>query len=471
MRLKGIFLLLMILTGSHAEAGLISEQTDRMFDEMISNRTSGGYYRSSRRGVLSGGSIMTRSRILDLSLISFAPPHINAGCGGIDIFAGSFSFINSEQLIQLMRSIAANAAGYAFALALGEMSPEILSVIEWLQGIVNRLNLSQLNSCQLAQGLVNDVTGGIWSQTNRARTSASVVGSLSGWYSDYLDAMHQSGRGNVLSNLKRNNAEAFNQVVAGNVIYQAMSISGVVDAFGYGDRKTGIEELMSVTGTLIVDLAGSGAEGDSSEEQLVFTEKPPLIDFNDLMSAGDDFRETVYTCRDSDCLQVDTVRRSPGGFVNMTGRIEKLLCGAALDGGRDSVIWKYTHGADPDAELTDAQKALLDSSSVLATAVHDLGLSGSTELLHSFIHDYSKILSAMAVHEILSEIFRASRISLGQSTSRNVTRALNVLSRSEDNFNRQYREFLRHNGGTLEIERRLESMRSRIEQNIPLRQQ
>ncbi len=467
MKLRKIFLLLLMAAGSSCEAGFISEQTDRMFEDLISNRTSGGYYMSSRRGVLSGGSIMSRGRILDISLISFAPPHITAGCGGIDIFAGSFSFINSEQLIQLMRSIAANAAGYAFALALGEMSPEILSVVEWLQGIVGRLNSAQLNSCQLAQGLVNDVSGGIWSQTNRARTSASVIGSLSGWYSDYFDAMHETGRGNVLSKLKHGNAEAFNQIVAGNVIYQALSRSNVVTAFGYADQKAGLEELMSLTGTLIVDVAADGtAQGD---EQLDFTEKPALIDFNDLMSAGGDYKETVYTCRDENCLEMDTVKRSPGGFVNMTGRIERLLCGENLDGGPDSVVWKYTHGGETGAELTDAQKALLDNSSVLSTAVHDLGLSGSTELLHAFVHDYSRILSAMAVHEIVSQIFRAARVSLGQSVSRNTTRALNVLGQSEDNFSRQYREFIRHNGGTAEMERKLDSMRSRIEHHVPLR--
>ena len=462
-----VLILLAVLICPAAGAGIIAEQTDRMFDELISNRTGAGFYRSSRRGVLAGGAVSVRSRISDLQLISFSPPAVAAGCGGIDIFAGSFSFINSEQLIQLMRSVASNAAGYAFALALGEMSPEILSVIQWLQGIVTRLNTAQAGSCQLAQGLVNDLTGGIWSETNRARTSASVAGSLAGWFSDYLDAMHQSGKDNVLSSLRRNQPDTYNQVVAGNVIYQALKNSNIPGIFGHGGIREGIEELMSITGTLIVDLSPGSQSGE--EEQLDFQEKPPLIGFGELMDAGEDFRETVYSCGDDNCLTVTPVRRDAGGFVNLTLRIEKLLCGEDLSGGRDSAVWKYAHGEDLEAELTPAQKSLLDSSAVLAAAMHDLGLSGSTELLLSFIHDYSRILSAAAVHEIVARIFRSARVALSQSGSRNVSRAIGVLNRSEEEFNRQYREFVRQHGGAGDMERRLEEIRRRTDSRLPVR--
>ncbi len=462
-------MLLLLSTTEVAFGGILAQQTDRIFDEMLLNKTSSGFYKSSRRGVLAGGSVVQRNRIMDVQLISFAPPHINAGCGGIDLFAGSFSYINSQQLVQLMRSIAANATGYAFALALGEMSPEILSIIQWLQGVMNRLNLAQANSCQLAQGLVNDFTGGIWSESNRARTSASVVGSLSGWYNDYHDAMHQSGKDNVLSTMKENDPDSFNQIIAGNVIYQALKNSNVVAALGYGNNQDGIEELMAITGLVIIDLAKVQAQGGN--EELDFIEKPALIEFDDLLMAGEDYQERIYHCLDSDCLEVTTLNRSPGGFVNMTGRIERLLCGQNLDGGRDSVIWKYTHGADFSAQLTSAQQALLDSSPILAMAMHDLGLSSSTDLLYDFVHEYSKVLSAQVVHDIVQQIFRASRLSLSQSGSRNISRAMEVLNRSEEHFNRQYQDFMHHHGGIHSLQQRLEYLRQRIDPQLPKREQ
>ncbi|VZZ91554.1 conjugal transfer protein TraH [Escherichia coli] len=39
-------------------------------------------------------------------------PDINAGCGGIDAYLGSFSFINGEQLQRFVKQIMSNAAGY-----------------------------------------------------------------------------------------------------------------------------------------------------------------------------------------------------------------------------------------------------------------------------------------------------------------------------------------------------------------------
>ncbi len=52
------------------------------------------------------------------------PPSFSAGCGGIDLFGGSFSFINMNQFVDLMRAVASNAAGYAFQLAINAMCPD-----------------------------------------------------------------------------------------------------------------------------------------------------------------------------------------------------------------------------------------------------------------------------------------------------------------------------------------------------------
>lgn len=41
-------------------------------------------------------------------------PDINAGCGGIDAYLGSFSFINGEQLQRFVKQIMSNAAYYFF---------------------------------------------------------------------------------------------------------------------------------------------------------------------------------------------------------------------------------------------------------------------------------------------------------------------------------------------------------------------
>ncbi|WP_264757336.1 conjugal transfer protein TraH [Klebsiella pneumoniae] len=46
-----------------------------------------------------------------IQLVSMTLPDINAGCGGIDAYLGSFSYINSEQLQRFAKQIMSNAAG------------------------------------------------------------------------------------------------------------------------------------------------------------------------------------------------------------------------------------------------------------------------------------------------------------------------------------------------------------------------
>lgn len=97
-----------------AGASFIGEQMNRMYDEIISNHTEPGAYRTARRVVLSGGGTRIRTRLMDLHPVTVEPPSISAGCGGINLFTGSFSFINSEQWIQFARAVASNAVSYAF---------------------------------------------------------------------------------------------------------------------------------------------------------------------------------------------------------------------------------------------------------------------------------------------------------------------------------------------------------------------
>jgi len=101
--------------------------------------------------------VVARNRIMNESLWHLVPPSVKAGCGGIDLFGGSFSFISMEQFQNLLRAIASNAAGYAFEIALQTMCKDCMEVMETLQKKLLALNQGFANSCQLAKGIVNDV--------------------------------------------------------------------------------------------------------------------------------------------------------------------------------------------------------------------------------------------------------------------------------------------------------------------------
>ena len=78
------------------------------------NVTGPNAYRGQTMNLYTGGSLYMRTPVRNYQLASIAPPSFTAGCGGIDLFAGSFSFINKEQFVALLRNIGNNAIGAAF---------------------------------------------------------------------------------------------------------------------------------------------------------------------------------------------------------------------------------------------------------------------------------------------------------------------------------------------------------------------
>jgi hypothetical protein len=103
-----------------------------MFGSLV-NVTNPTAHPGQRRGVLSGGSVFARNGILHANLVNTLPPSFEAGCGGIDLFAGRFSIVSGEQLTRLVRAIASNAASDAFKLALDSMCQNCGQVMDSLQ--------------------------------------------------------------------------------------------------------------------------------------------------------------------------------------------------------------------------------------------------------------------------------------------------------------------------------------------------
>ena len=105
--------------------------------------------------------------------------------GGIDLFGGSFSFINKAQFVALLQNIGANAVGYAFKLALQSISPDIDKLLTELQDQINKINTMNINSCEAAQSLVN----GIWGQfDNSIMSGCENIAQYLGSAADRADA-------------------------------------------------------------------------------------------------------------------------------------------------------------------------------------------------------------------------------------------------------------------------------------------
>lgn len=133
-----------------------STWADDWIDNWIQQATTSGpnMFESQKRGYASAGSLSLRFRNEDDYLVSFAPPRFRAGCGGIDMFLGSFSYLDEEYLLEkLERIIEGGTATFIYDIAMSVLSEPIQKSMKSLEAIVDRLNQLQIDDCKAAKGV------------------------------------------------------------------------------------------------------------------------------------------------------------------------------------------------------------------------------------------------------------------------------------------------------------------------------
>ena len=172
-----------------ARADVLSEMTN-FWRGVAVNTTGPTAFQGQASGHWTLGNLYLRAPVRSEQIATVSLPNFRAGCGGIDAFAGAFSFINSDQLIAFGRAVAQNAAGFAFELALETISPVIAETMAKLRALAQWVNDRNLNSCETAQALV----GAVWSKNDRSSAAiCAAIGTSQGIFSDYAAAKHGCG--------------------------------------------------------------------------------------------------------------------------------------------------------------------------------------------------------------------------------------------------------------------------------------
>lgn len=238
----------------------IQTQMDQMFTSM-QNYTQPGAFETQQRGGVQGGRFTYKQQIWNQNLVTFVPPSARGGCGGIDVFGGSFSFINSDQLVQLMRSVASNASTYAFTIAMDAACPQCMQWMNDLQSKVAEMNSHLSDSCQLAQGIVNDTTAALFDKENKDQ---SIKATLDGFADDFSDVSNHIS--DVRTAFKRNyDADAVGTTAdsIGAVLYKKLKEQNFATWFIGGDSSM-LEFVISVVGTPVLTepTQDEAAQGD-----------------------------------------------------------------------------------------------------------------------------------------------------------------------------------------------------------------
>lgn len=254
------------------------------------------FYQGQRAGFATLGSVSVKTRTRNTNLVNLQLPSVRAGCGGIDIFGGSFSFISREELIKMMEAIMQNASGFAFELALQSMSPAVQETVSKLRDLVQEVNSMNINSCETGQLLASS----LWPKISGAQSHiCKTIGSYQGFFADMVSGRHECGQGGeTTQTLKNANAETAPQVpVDVNYAWEAIKKNSFLKA------DTDLAQFfMSMTGTIVVKAGANDSEGPQYNHHAPKAMNGEMIDV--LVEGG---TANVYRCGsnpDDKCLSL-----------------------------------------------------------------------------------------------------------------------------------------------------------------------
>lgn len=267
-RLLAAFLVMSVSVSAQAN---VQTSMQSWFNDIgaYGNVTGPSAYQGQTMNLYTGGSLYMRTPVKNYQLATISPPGFKAGCGGIDLFAGSFSFINKEQLTALLRNIANNAIGYAFMMAVKSISPDLADLMQYLQDQISKINNLNINSCQAAEGMVAAIGSTLTDKTQEKE--GKVAGASLNLFSDVFEswdawkdrAKAKQTRDAAISADARNK-ETFDP---GNVVWRALlRVNGV-------DNDTR-QLMMSMTGTIIIVPPGENESGTSTDQKAKWLYKP-----------------------------------------------------------------------------------------------------------------------------------------------------------------------------------------------------
>ena len=115
---KNIFVAVMVSMLLVAPLAQAAGWVDDWLDQRAGS--SPDYLAGQQRGYLSGGNFSGRWHNQADYPVTLEAPRVKSGCGGIDVFMGGVSFLNTNYLVNKLTTILSGAAAVSFDLALGD---------------------------------------------------------------------------------------------------------------------------------------------------------------------------------------------------------------------------------------------------------------------------------------------------------------------------------------------------------------
>ncbi len=264
----------MLLQSTLVTADDLNAQAQKLFNDLgaMGNITKPQAFKGQTMNTYTAGSLFVRAPQKSYQIASLQMPYISAGCGGINLFGGSFSHISGAQFKDMLKSITSAIPGVIFQLAIKSVEPLLGSTIDefktWEQFINNR----NISSCDMAKQLVGTMGDAMGMST---QSSCQTIG-VNSLGLDAEEAVNRCNKGSGTDDaLKDGRADKRIKPFEGNLVWDALLKMKHLDN---GDR----ELIMSITGTTIF----SRASTDTSPDPVSIP--PTLSALKDLMYGNSD---------------------------------------------------------------------------------------------------------------------------------------------------------------------------------------
>ncbi|KAK0039473.1 conjugal transfer protein TraH [Biomphalaria pfeifferi] len=307
----------LILTAPASFAGDLNAEVTNMFNNLgaVGNYTAPGAFKGQTLNTYSGGSFYLRSPNRTYQLAAFQFPSARGGCGGIDLFGGSFSHISAAEFRNMLRNITAALPGIAFQLALEAVSPLLGGLTKWAKGLETWINNQRLNSCEQATALVSSAAEATGFETQRA---CAKIALLMGLETDEDSAKRRCARDapGILDGARRSGDPdtAAQAGFVGNFTWEALKKIDTLD-----DQAR--EMVMSVIGAVIFYPAGTNRDPEYVGPSI--TTVAQLL-YGQSDAAGGNINVQLLRCDDYD--KCGTVSRVNGNVHEpLTRKVENLM--------------------------------------------------------------------------------------------------------------------------------------------------
>lgn len=299
----------------------VASQMNSFFADVggAANVTGPSAFQGQSAGYYSLGNVWTRFPQKSVQPFNLQLPSARAGCGGIDLFSGSFSFINASEIVAMLKATANNALGFAFKLAIDSVSPEIGKVMDEFSQKAQLLNQMNISSCETAQGLV----GGIWPRMETTRsTICEAVGNSQGVFSDWAAARQGCNNGNRRdATIAGNNDAAMKEQLVGephNYTWEALRKSGKFGAFD----QSFSEFIMTLVGTVVTQPSTDPGIGG---KVVMFGPAEDAVVTALLDGTADAAAVRMLKCNDTDCYDVGEQTLTVPASAALRPRISAMI--------------------------------------------------------------------------------------------------------------------------------------------------